>query len=135
MLLFLFKTSKSKKTKVSASKKEEIPIKYRIEPKSSSQNPGDEVTYKVTIINDRLDEVSGSVTLTPPKKWPIESKGQDYGPLKKGEETHLEFTFTIPDDAETGFIYKVAGNIDYGIDNVESSAMIELVDSGEELLW
>jgi uncharacterized membrane protein len=135
MLLFLFKTSKSKKTKVSASKKEEIPIRYRIDPKSSSQNPGDTVKYTVKVMNDKLDQASGSVRLTPPEKWDIPPESKEYGPLKPGEEVELEFEFNIPEDAETGFIYKVAGKIDYGKDDVESSAMIELVAQGDELLW
>lgn len=135
MLLFLFKTSKSKKTKISASKKEEIPIRYSIEPKSSHQYPNSVVKYKVMIANDRLDEVSGRVTLSPPDNWNIATMVKEYGPLKRNEDTELEFEFKIPEDAETGFIYKVAGNIHYGADEVESSAMIELVKKGEELLW
>jgi uncharacterized cupredoxin-like copper-binding protein len=135
MLLFLFKTSKSKKTKVSASKKEEIPIRYRIDPKSSSQNPGDTVKYTVKVMNDKLDQASGSVRLTPPEKGDIAAESKEYGPLKPGEEGELEFEFNIPEDAEPCFIYKVAGKIDYGKDDVESSAMIELVAQGDELLW
>ena len=135
MLLFLFKVKKSEKTKVSASKKEEIPIRYNIEPKTSPQYPGDKVTYKVKVANDKLDEVSGKVTLAPPEEWGIQPLVKEYGPLGKSEEAELEFGFTIPEDAKTGFIYKVAGKIDYGKDEVESSAMIELVKKGEELLW
>ncbi len=135
MLLFLFKSSKSKKTKVSQSKKEEIPIRYRIDPKTSPQYPNDTVNYKVKITNDKLDEVSGRVKLTPPEEWKVDSLVKEYGPLKRNESTELEFSFDIPEDAQTGFIYKVAGMIYYGDDEVESSAMIELVEKGEELLW
>ncbi len=135
MLLFLFKTKKSEKTKISASKKEEIPIRYSIEPKTSPQYPGNSVRYKVTIVNDKLDEVIGKVTLAPPEEWKIEAMVKDFGPLRKEESACLEFGFTIPPDAQTGFIYKVAGKIGYGTDEVESSAMIELVKKGEELLW
>jgi len=135
MLLFLFKVKKSEKTKVSASKKEEIPIRYGIEPKTSPQYPGDTVKYKVKVTNDKLDEVSGRVTLAPPDEWGLEPMVKEYGPLKRSEDVELEFEFTIPEDAKTGFIYKVAGKIDYGKDEVESSAMIELVKKGEELLW
>lgn len=135
MLLFLFKTSKSKKTKISASKKEEIPIKYRIEPKTSPQYPKDNVKYKVTVTNDKLDEVSGRISIAPPENWNIPTIEKEYGPLKRDEQAVLEFEFTIPEDAQTGFIYKVAGRIFYGTDEVESSAMIELVEKGEELLW
>lgn len=135
MLLFLFRASKSKKTKISQSKKEEIPIKYRIDPKTSPQYPKDIVKYKVRITNDKLDQVSGRVTLTPPEEWKVEGMVKEYGPLKRDETLELEFSFQIPADAQTGFIYKVAGNIYYGTDEVESSAMIELVEKGEELLW
>jgi uncharacterized membrane protein len=135
LLLFLFKTKKSTKTKISASKKEEIPIRYNIEPKSSAENPGNSVKYKVTIVNEKLDEVSGKVTLSPPDDWKVGTLEREYGPLEKGGDVELEFEFTVPTDVETGFIYKVAGNIDYGADKVESSAMIELTEKGEELLW
>ena len=135
MLLFLFKTKKSKKTKISASKKEEIPIRYSIEPKTSPQYPSDTIKYKVTVTNDKLDQVSGKVTLAPPDEWNIGPLVKEYGPLEKGSNAIMEFEFQIPKDAQTGFIYKVAGNIYYGTDEVESSAMIELVEKGEELLW
>jgi hypothetical protein len=135
MLLFLFKTSRSKKTKISQSKKEEIPIRYNIDPKSSSQYPLDEVKYKVTVVNDKLDSISGRITLTPPEEWNVDPIVKEYGPLKKEERADLEFQFQIPEDAKEGFIYKVAGKIFYGQDEVESSAMIELIKKGEELLW
>jgi len=135
MLLFLFKTAKSKKTKVSLSKKEEIPIRYSIVPKTSPQYPGDIVKYKVTITNDKLDQVSGKVTLSPPDNWNIAPLSKEYGPLERGATVTLDFEFKVPEEAQTGFIYKVAGNINYGTDDVESSAMIELIKKGEELLW
>ena len=93
MLLFLFKTSKSKKTKISASKKEEIPIKYRIEPKTSPQYPKDNVKYKVTVTNDKLDEVSGRISIAPPENWNIPTIEKEYGPLKRDEQAVLEFEF------------------------------------------
>jgi hypothetical protein len=135
MLLFLFKTSKSAKTKVSISKKEEIPIRYNILPKTSPQYPGDRVKYKVTVINDKLDQISGRVTLMPPEEWNMDPLVKEYGPLNKEASQELEFEFQIPKDAQMGFIYKVAGKISYGSEEVESSAMIELVKKGEELLW
>jgi hypothetical protein len=135
MLLFLFKASKSKKTKISASKKEEIPIRYNIEPKTSPQYPLDNVKYKMTVINDKLDELTGTIRLAPPDDWNIPPIVKEYGPLKRDEKAEVEFEFQIPETAQTGFIYKVAGNIFYGKDEVESSAMIELVEKGEELLW
>ncbi len=135
MLLFLFKTSKSAKTKVSISKKEEIPIRYSIVPKTSPQYPGDRMKYKVTVVNDKLDEVSGRVTLIPPEEWKMEPLLKEYGPLSREASQELEFEFQIPNDAQVGFIYKVAAKIAYGNEEVESSAMIELVKKGEELLW
>jgi hypothetical protein len=135
MLLFLFKTARSKKTKISQSKKEEIPVRYNIEPKSSHQYPLDTVNYKVTVINDKHEDISGKVRLTPPEDWNVLPIMKEYGPLKQDEKVDLEFEFQIPESAQTGFIYKVAGVVFYGSDQVECSAMIELVEKGEELLW
>ena len=87
------------------------------------------------MINDKHEDISGKVRLTPPEDWNVLPIVKEYGPLKQDEKIDLEFEFQIPESAQTGFIYKVAGVVFYGSDQVECSAMIELVEKGEELLW